>query len=116
VLRRHRGGCAGTFCRYPCRIHDGDGEAVFRVVQDEEARDIGQALFLVFRITRDPLDTRRLKSRNVCRHRVDEGVFARMDAGLRGHLDTPFPLFTEHVLQCVDYLAHRQACRLDVLP
>ena len=68
-------------------VHDRDGHAGRRVVDDDQAVDVRQAERLVRRIAGDPLDRGDVGVLEIGRHRVDERVLARVDAGLRRQLD-----------------------------
>jgi hypothetical protein len=70
-------------------VHDRGRQAGLGVVHDDEAGDIGKPPLLVCWIPGDPLEGRDVVVLEVGRHRVDERVFARMDAGLRRQLHTP---------------------------
>jgi hypothetical protein len=68
-------------------VHDRRRQTRLRVVHDDQARDVRQAAGLVLRVAGDPLERRHIVVPQICGHRVDEGIPARVNARLRGELD-----------------------------
>ena len=68
-------------------VHDRDREAGLGVVDDDQPGDVREPSFLVRRVAADPLERDDVLVAQVRGHRVEEGVLARVDAGLRRQLD-----------------------------
>src|SRR5207247_2602850 len=75
------------------------------VVENDQARDVGEPDRLVARVAGYPLDGSDVLVPQVRWHGVDEGILARVDAGLRRELD---PSGSDRAIGALDEIEQRR--------